>query len=189
MPGNPPQPSTVAAGTRQPFRPAGRRRRGPPNDGPEDVPICDSRRRCPGVDRHFHPRWHRFRSDAAVLADKIDNAPPSIALLKVRKVRAATFNRRSPQPRRTARMARSRNPRIVEYPAHSAAPAPAVATTSCPREMPVDFTPFTRLIPWANSGASRPLSAASAASLRIADIFNNDGRRTEPPLFERYCIY
>jgi len=39
-----------------------------------------------------------------------------------------------------------------------------------PTRMPVDFTLFTRLIPCANSGASRPLSAASAASLRIADI-------------------
>jgi hypothetical protein len=28
---------------------------------------------------------------------------------------------------------------------------------------------LTRLIPWASSGASTPLSAASAASLRIAD--------------------
>src|SRR5580704_11282927 len=36
--------------------------------------------------------------------------------------------------------------------------------------MPVDLTLFTRLIPAASSGASRPLSAASAASLRIADI-------------------
>jgi hypothetical protein len=39
-----------------------------------------------------------------------------------------------------------------------------------PTRIPVDFTLFTRLIPWASSGASNPLSAASAASLRIADI-------------------
>jgi hypothetical protein len=48
--------------------------------------------------------------------------------------------------------------------------------------MPVDFTLFTRLIPWANSGASKPLSAASAASLRIADILimmeDDPGRRS-----------
>src|SRR5579862_5964049 len=36
--------------------------------------------------------------------------------------------------------------------------------------MPVDFTLFTRLIPCANSGASSPLSAASAANLRMADM-------------------
>jgi hypothetical protein len=39
-----------------------------------------------------------------------------------------------------------------------------------PTRMPVDFTLLTWLIPWASSGASSPLSAASAASLRIADI-------------------
>src|SRR5579863_3084735 len=39
-----------------------------------------------------------------------------------------------------------------------------------PTRMPVDLTLFTRLIPWASSGASSPLSAASAASLRMADI-------------------
>jgi hypothetical protein len=36
--------------------------------------------------------------------------------------------------------------------------------------MPVDLTLFTRLIPRANSGASNPSSAASAASLRTADM-------------------
>ena len=36
--------------------------------------------------------------------------------------------------------------------------------------MPVDFTLFTRVIPAANSGASSPLSAASMARFRIADI-------------------
>jgi hypothetical protein len=46
--------------------------------------------------------------------------------------------------------------------------------------MPVDFTLFTLLIPCASSGASNPLSAASAASLRIADIrimIEDDPRR------------
>ena len=39
-----------------------------------------------------------------------------------------------------------------------------------PVRMPTDFALLTRAIPAANSGASNPLSAASAASLRIADI-------------------
>src|ERR1700733_7798802 len=39
-----------------------------------------------------------------------------------------------------------------------------------PTRVPVDLTLFTRLMPWANSGASSPLSAAPAATLRIADI-------------------
>ena len=36
--------------------------------------------------------------------------------------------------------------------------------------MPTDFALFTRAMPAANSGASNPLSAASTASLRMADI-------------------
>src|SRR5215470_16576150 len=36
--------------------------------------------------------------------------------------------------------------------------------------MPTDFALFTREMPAANSGAKRPLSAASAASFRMADI-------------------
>ena len=36
--------------------------------------------------------------------------------------------------------------------------------------MPTDLALFTREIPAANSGASNPLSEASAASFRIADI-------------------
>ena len=49
-----------------------------------------------------------------------------------------------------------------------------------PTRMPVDFTLLTRLIPCASSGASNPLSAASPASLRIADILimmDDDPRR------------
>ena len=36
--------------------------------------------------------------------------------------------------------------------------------------MPLDATPFTRVMPLASSGASSPLSAASTASLRTAVI-------------------
>ena len=39
-----------------------------------------------------------------------------------------------------------------------------------PTRIPCVFALLTRLMPAANSGASRPLSDASAASLRIADI-------------------
>jgi len=39
-----------------------------------------------------------------------------------------------------------------------------------PRRTPLDATPFTRVIPLANSGASNPLSAASTASFRTAVI-------------------
>ena len=39
-----------------------------------------------------------------------------------------------------------------------------------PVRIPTDFALFTREIPAASSGANSPLSAASAASFRIADI-------------------
>jgi hypothetical protein len=39
-----------------------------------------------------------------------------------------------------------------------------------PIRTPLDATPFTRVIPAANSGARRPLSAASTASFRTAVI-------------------
>src|ERR1035438_10243126 len=39
-----------------------------------------------------------------------------------------------------------------------------------PRRTPLEATPFTRVIPFASSGASSPLSAASTASLRTAVI-------------------
>jgi hypothetical protein len=46
--------------------------------------------------------------------------------------------------------------------------------------MPVDFTLFTWLIPWASYGARSLLSAACAANLRMADILimmEDDPRR------------
>lgn len=67
-------------------------------------------------------------------------------------------------------MARSRRlPTVVMSGALSSAWA-CRCESQFPTRIPVDFTLFTRLIPWASSGASNPLSAASAASLRIADI-------------------
>jgi hypothetical protein len=56
-----------------------------------------------------------------------------------------------------------------------------MALQGAPTRMPVDFTLFTRLIRWAHSGASNPLSPAFPASFRIADILimmdDDAGRR------------
>src|ERR1700691_4583827 len=67
-------------------------------------------------------------------------------------------------------MARSRKPATVVMSGALSSAWACRCDSQLPTRIPVDFTLFTRLIPWANSGASRPLSAASAASLRIADI-------------------
>jgi hypothetical protein len=64
--------------------------------------------------------------------------------------------------------ARSRSPRTVEM--SGALRSVCACRRDSATRMPVEFTLFTRAIPAANSGASSPLSAASAASLRIADI-------------------
>jgi hypothetical protein len=67
-------------------------------------------------------------------------------------------------------MARSRSPAIVVKSGALSSACACRWDNQFPTRMPVDFALFTRLIPCANSGASSPLSAASAASLRIADI-------------------
>ena len=67
-------------------------------------------------------------------------------------------------------MTRSRSPFAV---AASGAVRSACAWHSdsqFPTRIPTDLTLFTRAMPAARSGAINPLSAASAASLRIADI-------------------
>src|SRR5712692_3000067 len=39
----------------------------------------------PSIDGNFDPGWHRYGADAAVLANKVHNAPATIALLDVRE--------------------------------------------------------------------------------------------------------
>jgi hypothetical protein len=63
--------------------------------GPKNVTNDDARWRCPRVDRDFHPSGHRCRTDAAVFANQIDNAPPAIALLNMSKGQGCHF--RSPE--------------------------------------------------------------------------------------------
>ena len=85
-------------------------------------------------------------------------------------VSAATSEGRNPQPSRTARMARSRRPLTVEMSGVLSSVCAWRCDSQFPTRMPTDFTLFTRLIPAASSAESNPLSAASAASLRTADI-------------------
>ena len=54
-------------------------------DGTKHVAVGNSGRCRPNVDRDLHPCRHRCRADAPMLADEIDNAPASIALLQVRQ--------------------------------------------------------------------------------------------------------
>src|ERR1019366_1888181 len=85
-------------------------------------------------------------------------------------VSAATSDRRKAQPSSTAMMARSRRPfRVVMSGVFSSAWA-CFSDSQLPARTPMDLALFTRWMPAASSGASRPLSVASTANLRIADM-------------------
>jgi hypothetical protein len=65
-------------------------------------------------------------------------------------------------------IARSRIPFMVAMSGAFSSACACRSESQFPRRTPFDATPFTRVIPLASSGASRPLSAASTASLRTA---------------------
>lgn len=69
-------------------------------------------------------------------------------------------------------MAGSRSPRSVVISGALRSAYVCRCDSQFPVWMPCVFALFTRLISAASSGAGRPLSAASAASLGIADILN-----------------
>src|ERR1035437_9197591 len=50
---------------------------------PENMTVGNARSRSPCVDRDLHPRRHRRRPHASVFPNEIDNAPPSVSLLKM----------------------------------------------------------------------------------------------------------
>src|ERR1035441_1903428 len=80
-------------------------------------------------------------------------------------VSAATSDRRSPQPRRMASIARSRSPFLVDTSGVFRSFCACWTDNQFPTRTPTDLAPFTRA---ASSGASSPLSAASTANFRTA---------------------
>src|ERR1017187_263154 len=85
-------------------------------------------------------------------------------------VTAATSDRRRAQPRSTAMMARSRRPLVVVMSGALRSAWACLSESQLPARTPMDLALFTLWMPAACSGASSPLSVASTASLRIADI-------------------
>jgi hypothetical protein len=67
---------------------------------------------------------------------------------------------------------------------HSGAPVARLAVSQFPRRMPLDATPFTRVIPLASSDASRPLSGLDGQlpHRRDAKVY---GDGTQPAGFQR----
>src|ERR1017187_9445920 len=85
-------------------------------------------------------------------------------------VSAATSDRRKAQPRSTAMMARSRRPFSIVVSGALRSAWACFRESQLPARTPMNFALFTRWMPAANSGASSPLSVASTASLRMADM-------------------
>jgi hypothetical protein len=67
-------------------------------------------------------------------------------------------------------MARSRRPFVVVMSGALRRACACFSDSQFPVRTPIDFALFTRAMPAANSGANRPLSAASAANFRTAVI-------------------
>ena len=84
------------------------------------------------------------------------------------KSRSANSRLRRPQPSRTARIARSRLPLSVLASGARQSLCAFSAVSQFPSRTPTFLTPFTRRMPAASSGLSKPPSAASYASRRTA---------------------
>src|ERR1019366_6127123 len=75
-------------------------------------------------------------------------------------VSAATSDRRKAQPSSTAMMARSRRPFVVVMSGTLRSTCACSSDTQLPTRTPMDFALFTRWMPAASTGASKPLSIA-----------------------------
>jgi hypothetical protein len=116
----------------------------------------------------------------------IQNYPPTITLLHVRHCKRGHF--RPPQPAAQQQGDDGAGPSAWRYPACSAAPGPVFCDSHLPIRTPMDLALFTRWMPAASSGSSlAPLSVASTASVRIADISHDDRRRPELAFFQRHA--
>ena len=141
-------------------------------------------RRRPSVclpDRHigtvFRPKFRRQPATTSMVAlthsgtGTVRMWPPlptrstmaqcSSRCCKCVKSRSANSRRRSPQPSKTARIARSRFPLSVSGAGDCQKRRASSAVSQLPSLTPSFLAPFTRRIPAASSGLSKPASAAS----------------------------
>ena len=99
-------------------------------------------------------------------------------------VRSDSSRRRSPQPSKTARIARSRL--LFGVPAFGSCQRERAcsAVNQFRKRTPNLLDPFTLRIPAASSGLSKPASAASSASLRHGRESHIRSSRRHPAIFE-----
>jgi hypothetical protein len=137
---------------------------------PEDVTFRHAGWRCPRIDGHLHPGGHRRGADPTVLSDQVNDAPAAIALFDVRQGERSSLG-----PSQAAADKNGENSSVAQSPqCRDKRGASSACACFCDGQFPVHipcfFALFTREMPAGSSGPSRPLSAASAANLRIADI-------------------
>jgi hypothetical protein len=148
-----------------------------------------SREPRPGFTKATVSAWRVALEDRALGAVSINVRITAVRKLAVEAAAAsaATSDRRSPQPRSTA-MARSRSPfRVLTSGAFRSACA-CRRDSQFPTRMPPDFTPLTRLMPLANSGASNPFQQRDGRWC-IVDLLGKHGRvRTIPMTWVKVAI-
>ena len=118
--------------------------------------------RYPQIDHRFNPLRHRDGPNVAAFADEINDGPVLFALLQMHEVQISQF-----APSESTAKQDSENC-TVPFPLQSVRrrrlPEPTGASSAVsqfPSLTPSFLAPFTRRIPAASSGLSRPASAAS----------------------------
>jgi hypothetical protein len=130
-------------------------------DRSKDFAIRDIGCACPLVEGGFDPVRNGDGANVATLADQINHCPVPLAHLDVVQLQANQFR---PSKATTEQHGQHR---IIALGPHSVSPCSLehFRTLLCAQPMPDRnpscLTPLTRLIPAANSGLSRPASAAS----------------------------
>src|SRR5208282_2910577 len=122
----------------------------------------------PLIECRFGPLWNGHRADVAALADQVYHRPVPLAHLDFIQLQAHKFRSAKPQPNSKASMAWSRLARMLFPRALLSTSELSSALNQFPERNPSCLTPSTRLIPAANSGLSKPESAASYARRRTA---------------------
>ena len=129
----------------------------PDSSGSANTPKQLSVRNCscihPLINSVFDPVRDRNSSEMASLANQIDYYPMVFPTLKLIDCQVGKFTRRTPQPNKTARIARSRLPLRVKTFAAAKANELLQPSAQLPSRTPRLFAPSRDLSPWLVRGS------------------------------------
>jgi len=134
----------------------------------KDPSLRDLRCYYPLIECRFDPLWNGHRADVAALADQIYHRPVPLAHLDFIQLQAHEFRSAKTTTKQQGQHG------VVALRSHAISTTHfrtaelSSALNQFPERNPSCLTPFTRLIPAANSGLSKPESAASCARRRTA---------------------